>query len=84
VTTPLRTPSVTLAESCCIKSGALREAIAKLLQAQANAISVARFPADPDSLVAHIAAVWFEENHLAQPIARRDTMPITSIACWML
>ncbi len=59
-------------KTCCIKSGALyvydRESLAKLLQAQADAVSVAGVPHDPDRFVAHIAAVWYAEDHPAYPI----------------
>jgi hypothetical protein len=57
---------------CCIKSGALyvydREALADLLRAQADAVSVAGLPHDPDRFVAHIAAVWYAEDHPAYAI----------------
>ena len=57
---------------CCIKSGALyachREALAALLQANADAIRAMGLPLDPEIFVAHIAAVWFENNHPAYPI----------------
>jgi hypothetical protein len=59
-------------DTCCIKSGALyvydREALASLLQAQADAVSVAGLPHDPDRFVAHIAAVWYAEEHPAHRI----------------
>ncbi len=58
--------------ACCIKSGALyayhRDALATLLQANADAVRAAGLPLDPDHFVARIAAVWFEENHPARPI----------------
>jgi hypothetical protein len=58
--------------ACCVKSGALylyhREALAKLLRERASAVSAAGLPVEPDDFVAHIAAVWFEENHPALPI----------------
>lgn len=57
---------------CCIKSGALyvfhREALAALLQADAEAVCAAGLPLDPDGFVARIASVWFEQNHPARPI----------------
>jgi hypothetical protein len=60
------------ASACCIKSGALyayhREALAALLQANADAVRAAGLPLDPDDFVAHIAAVWFGEDHPARPI----------------
>jgi hypothetical protein len=56
-------------DTCCIKSGALyvydREALAKFLQTQADAVSVAGLPNDPDCFVARIAAVWYAEDHPA-------------------
>ena len=59
-------------DTCCIKSGALyvydREALAKFLQAQADAVSDAGLPPDPDRFIAHIAAVWYAEDHPAHPI----------------
>jgi hypothetical protein len=59
-------------DTCCIKSGALyvydREALAGLLQAQADAVSDAGLPHNADSFVAHIAAVWYAEDHAAYPI----------------
>jgi hypothetical protein len=59
-------------DTCCIKSGALyvydREALARLLQLQADAVSVAGLPHDPDRFVAHIAAVWYAEDHPAYRI----------------
>jgi hypothetical protein len=57
---------------CCIKSGALyvyhREALSDLLQARADTISAAGLPLDPDSFVAHIATIWFGEDHPAHAI----------------
>jgi hypothetical protein len=59
-------------DACCIKSGALyvydRKALAKLLQARAEASSLAGLPLDPDRFVAHIATVWYAEDHPALPI----------------
>src|SRR5581483_10311931 len=59
-------------DTCCIKSGALyvydREALAELLQAQADVISAAGLPLDPDLFVAHIATVWFAADHPIHPI----------------
>jgi len=54
---------------CCIKSGALyvydRESLARLLRAEADAVAHAGLPSDPDRFVAHIAAVWYAEDHPA-------------------
>jgi hypothetical protein len=59
-------------DACCIKSGALFvydwEALACLLQSQADAVSQAGLPDDPDRFVAHIAAVWYAEDHPARQI----------------
>ena len=59
-------------EECCIKSGALyvyhREALARLLQAQAGILATVGLPLDPDRFVKHIAAVWFGPDHPAYPI----------------
>jgi hypothetical protein len=59
-------------DTCCIKSGALyvydRQALAELLQAQADVISAAGLPLDPDLFVAHIATVWFAADHPVRPI----------------
>ena len=56
-------------DACCIKSGALyvydREALAKLLQAQAGLVTVVGLPLDPDRFVAHIAADWYAEDNPA-------------------
>jgi hypothetical protein len=58
--------------TCCIKSGALyvyhREELAALLQQRADAVCAAGLPLNPDNFVAHIAAVWFEQEHPAYPI----------------
>lgn len=60
------------AAGCCIRSGALyayhREALAALLQANADALQAAGLPLDPDEFVARIASVWFDENHQALPV----------------
>jgi hypothetical protein len=59
-------------DTCCIKSGALyvydREALARLLQVQADAVAHAGLPHDPDRFVRHIAAVWYPKDHPAHPI----------------
>jgi hypothetical protein len=56
----------------CIKSGALyvyhREALANLLQANADALSAAALSLDPDDFVVRIATLWFEESHPAHKI----------------
>jgi hypothetical protein len=61
-------------QECCIKSGALyvyhRAALASLLQARADAVTAAGLPLDPDRFVAHIAAVWVDEDHPAQTVIR--------------
>ncbi|MDP9813684.1 hypothetical protein J2W42_006559 [Rhizobium tibeticum] len=58
--------------ACRIKSGAFyayhREALGDLLRENADTIRVAGLPVDPDGFVAHIAAIWYEENHVARPI----------------
>ncbi len=58
--------------ACCIKSGAFyayhREALDNLLQENADAVRIAGLPHDPDDFVAHIAAIWYAENHAAHPI----------------
>jgi hypothetical protein len=55
------------AKRCRIKSGALyvyhREALARLLQAQADVVEAAGLSLDPDRFIAHIAMVWFEADH---------------------
>jgi len=57
---------------CCIKSGALyvydREVLAKLLHMQADVISAAGLPLDPDLFDALIATVWFAADHPVRPI----------------
>lgn len=62
-------------DTSCIKSGALyvydREALRGLLQAHADAVSVAGLPRDPDRFVAHIAAVWYTEDHPAYRVIAR-------------
>jgi hypothetical protein len=59
-------------DMCCIKSGAFyvydSKALASLLQAQADAVSNAGLPLDPDRFVAHIAAMWYAADHPAYPI----------------
>lgn len=56
-------------DACCIKSGAFyvydREALGRLLQAQAGLVAVAGLPREPDRFVAHIAAVWYAEDNPA-------------------
>ncbi|MEK1895623.1 MAG: hypothetical protein AAAB20_20505 [Rhizobium sp.] len=58
--------------ACCIKSGAFyayhREALGDLLRGNADTIRVAGLPLNPDDFVAHIAAIWYEESHVAHPI----------------
>lgn len=58
--------------ACCIKSGAFyayhREALNNLLQENAEAVRIAGLPLDPDDFVAHIAAIWYAENHTVHPI----------------
>ncbi|HZR73731.1 hypothetical protein [Bradyrhizobium sp.] len=53
-------------DACCIKSGALyvydREALAKVLKAQAGAVAIAGLPNEPDRFVAQIASVWYPED----------------------
>jgi hypothetical protein len=60
------------AAACCIKSGAFyayhRQALARLLQANAATVCAAGLPLDPDGFVSQIATVWFEEQHLAYPV----------------
>jgi hypothetical protein len=59
-------------DMCCIKSGAFyvydSKALASLLQAQADGVSNAGLPHDPNHFVAHIAAVWYAEDHPAYRI----------------
>jgi hypothetical protein len=38
------------------------------LQAQADVISAAGLPLDPDLFVTHIATVWFAADHPVSPI----------------
>lgn len=58
--------------ACLIKSGAFyayhREALGDLLRENADTVRVAGLPLDPDGFVAHIAAIWYDESHVAHPI----------------
>jgi hypothetical protein len=59
-------------DTSCIKSGALyvydREALAKLLQARSDATAAVGLPLDADRFIAHIATVWFPDDHPARLI----------------
>ena len=60
------------AKDCRIYSGALyvydRQALSELLRADAEAVSAAELPLDPEDFVKLIATVTFEQDHLAYPI----------------
>ncbi|MBB3974105.1 hypothetical protein [Hansschlegelia beijingensis] len=59
-------------DECCIKSGAFyvydREALAKLLEQHAEALSAAHMTADPDKFIAEIAAHWLDVTHPLTPL----------------